>query len=299
MGEIFIILMVICAAISLFEPWIGVLYGYLFVVLTPQDIWWWDFSNIRATYWVLLPTSIGVMIGLLRGKFDIQILKSRRNLFILLLWMLCIISYFAGAYISVKSPYRFTIPAVTLSRLDKMFFLYFIACLCIDSEKKAKALYVVMLASFAYLTYWANHQYLIGNWSGRLNGPTSITGGGIYQDQNDFAMAFVVAQPFFWFFGGTRKTKLARWFCWLIIPLSWNAVFLTGSRGGFVGVTATIFLIAIRSRRKLLGLALIPVFFLIFLVEGGPVMTARVSGLDQYHVLALAHSPRIALDRLQ
>ena len=141
-----------------------------------------------------------------------------------------------------------------------------------------------MLASFAYLTYWANHQYLVGNWSGRLNGPSSITGSGIYQDQNDFAMAFVVAQPFFWFFGSARKTKLARWICWLIIPLSWNAVFLTGSRGGFVGVTATIFIIAMRSRRKLLGLALIPVFLLVFLVEGGPVMTARVNGLDQYQV---------------
>lgn len=298
MGHLFIVAMMVCAVVSLAYPWIGVLYGYLFVVLTPQAIWWWDFTGVRATFWVIVPTCIGVLIALARRRLDIEILKNKRNLYILLLWMAVILSYFFGAYINTISPYRFTIPAVTLSRFNKIFFFYFVACLCIDTEKKARALYIVMLVSFAYLTYWAIDQYLTGHWFGRLSGPVSITGAGLYGDQNDFAMAFVVAQPFFWYFGLNQKKRLWRWAWWMMIPLSWDAVFLTGSRGGFLGLVTTVAFIVLRSRRKLLGLALIPAFLVVFSLEGGPVMKTRVLSIDHYHKSASAedrlHSWRAA-----
>jgi putative inorganic carbon (HCO3(-)) transporter len=283
MGHLFIVLMMVCAVVSLAYPWIGVLYGYLFVVLTPQAIWWWDFQGVRATFWVILPTCIGVLIGLARRRLNVDILKNRRNLFILLLWFALVVSYFFGAFVHTISPYRFTIPAVTMSRMNKIFFFYFVACLCIDTEKKAKALFVVMMASFAYLTYWAVDQYLTGHWFGRLSGPVSVNGSGLYGDQNDFAMAFVVAQPFFWYFGSNQKRWIWRWAWWLWIPLSWDAVFLTGSRGGFLGLVTTVSFMVLRSRRKLLGLALIPAFLLVFALEAGPVMKTRVLSIDHYH----------------
>ena len=298
MGHLFIAAMMVCAVASLAYPWIGVLYGYLFVVLTPQAIWWWDFEGVRATFWVILPTCIGVLIALARKRLDLDILKNRRNLFILLLWVALVISYFFGPFVHTISPYRFTIPAVTMSRMNKIFLFYFVACLCIDTEKKAKALYVVMLVSFAYLTYWAVDQYLTGHWFGRLSGPVSLSGSGLYGDQNDFAMAFVVAQPFFWYFGSNQKRWIWRWAWWLWIPLSWDAVFLTGSRGGFLGLITTVAFMVLRSRRRLLGLALIPAFLIVFSHEAGPVMKTRVLSIDHYHKSASAedrlHSWRAA-----
>lgn len=283
MGHLFILAMMVCAVVSIAYPWIGVLYGYLFVVLTPQAVWWWDFEGIRATFWVIVPTCIGVLIALARGTVNVNILKNRRNLFILLLWFACVVSYFFGAFIHTVSPYRFTIPAVTMGRMNKIFFFYFVACLCIDTEKKTRALYVVLLISFAYLTYWAISQYLAGRWFGRLSGPASPFGSSIYSDQNDFAMVFVVAQPFFWYFGSSQERWIWRWLWWLLIPLSWDAVFLTGSRGGFLGLITTVVLIVLRSRRKLLGLALIPLFVLVFSLEAGPLMKARVLSIEHYH----------------
>lgn len=283
MGHLFIVAMMVCAVVSLAYPWIGVLYGYLFVVLTPSSIWWWDFTGIRATFWVILPTCVGVLIALGRKTLNVDILRNRRNFFILMLWSACVISYFFGAYVHTISPYRFTIPAVTLSRMNKIFFFYFVACLCINTEKKAKALYFVMLLSFSYLTYWAIDQYLMGHWFGRLGGPVSASGAGLYGDQNDFAMAFVVAQPFFWFFGSNQKRWAWRLAWWLWIPLSWDAVFLTGSRGGFLGLVTTVALIVLRSKRRVLGLVLIPAFLLVFSLEAGPVMKTRVLSIDHYH----------------
>ncbi len=288
MGHLFFVAMLVCAAASLIYPWVGVLYGYLFVVLQPQAIWWWDFTDSRATFWVIVPTCLGVIFGILRKTIKIDSLKNRRNLFILVLWIFVIQSYFFGAYIHTISPWRFTIPAVTLSRLNKIFFFYFIACLCIDTEKKAKYLFVVMLVSFAYLIYWANEQYLAGHWMGRLHGPSLLTGGGVYYDQNDFAMAFVVAQPFIWYFGANCKSKVTRIVSWVALALSWNAIFLTGSRGGFLGLVVTIFLIILRSKRRMLGFALIPLFLIVFMREAGPIMVSRVMSLDHYQVHASA-----------
>ena len=288
MGHVFVIAMVICAAASVIYPWIGVLYGYLFVVLQPQAVWWWDFTDVRATFWVIVPTCLGVILGLFRKTIQFDALRNRRNAFILLLWIFSVLSYFFGAFVHTVSPYRFSIPAVTLSRLDKIFFFYFIACLCIDTEKKAKYLFFVMLASFAYLSYWANSQYFAGHWTGRLNGPVPLGGGGLYYDQNNFAMVFVVAQPFIWYFGTNCKSKAARIFSWILLLLSWNAIFLTGSRGGFLGLVTTIFLIILRSKRRVLGFALVPLFLIVFVREAGPVMTKRVFSLDHYQVHASA-----------
>lgn len=288
MGHVFVIAMVICAVASVMYPWIGVLYGYLFVVLQPQAVWWWDFTDVRATFWVVVPTCLGVIFGLIRKTIKFDALRNRRNVFILLLWIFCVLSYFFGAFVHTASSYRFSIPAVTLSRLDKIFFFYFLACLCIDTEKKAKYLFIVMLASFVYLTYWANSQYWAGHWTGRLHGPAPLAGGGMYYDQNNFAMAFVVAQPFIWYFGANCGSKLLRVSSWLLVLLSWNAIFLTGSRGGFLGLLTTIFLLVLRSKRRVLGFALIPLFLVVFVREAGPVMTKRVFSLDHYEVHASA-----------
>ena len=284
MGHVFLLAMLVCAVVSLAYPWVGVLYGYLFVVMQPQEVWWWDFINVRATFWVIVPTCIGVLIGLARKSLNFEPLKDKRNLFILLLWAFSVLSYFFGAYVHTLSPYRFSIPAVTLSRLNKIIFFYFVACICIDTQKKAKYLYVVMLVSVGYLTYWANNQYWTGHWFGRLQGPTSAAGGGLYIDQNDFAMVFAVAQPFLWYFGVNCKSKLMSAFWWLLMPLSWNAIFLTGSRGGFLGLVVAIILIVVRSKRRILGLALIPIFLLVFLRDAGPIMAGRVISIDHYQV---------------
>jgi O-antigen ligase len=111
-------------------------------------------------------------------------------------------------------------------------------------------------------------------------------------------MAFVVAQPFFWYFGSNQKRWIWRWAWWLWIPLSWDAVFLTGSRGGFLGLVTTVVFMVLRSRRRLLGLALIPAFLLVFSLEAGPVMKTRVLSIDHYHKSASAedrlHSWRAA-----
>lgn len=283
MGIIVIVGLVACALASLARPWIGVAYAYLVVVLSPQDIWFWDFQGIRPEFWVILTTIIGVAIGFARGAISLKPLKRRRNLYVLVLWACVIVSYYFGPFTHVGGPFRFDNPDLALVKYNKIFVLYFIACLCVNDERKTHALFFVMVASVLYLVYWANLQAHTGHYFGRLNGPVGPSGQGNYQDQNNFAMLFVVGQPFLLFWGASQHRPLVRWAIWATVPFAWNAVFLTGSRGGLLGLGVTTFLIAVRSKRRgLMFLFLLPALVIAFVWKGGPVMQDRATTIVHY-----------------
>ena len=282
MGQIAVILLLVAVAlVSAAFPWIGVICGYLLSVLNPQTIWFWAFADLRPEFWILLPTGIGFLLGIAQGTVRLDGLWSRRNLCLAMLWLFSAISCYFGPYSHAGGPYRFEDAAYRFDELNKIFVLYFIACACIDDERRLKVLFYVLVGSGVYLTYWANLQYLTGQDFGRLGGPTSPQGG-VYTDENSFAALFVVAQPFLWFLGASFRFAWARWACWLVIPFLWHAVFLTGSRGGLLGLAATLLLTALRSKRRLLGLALIPAFLLVFAWQGGSVMQERADSIGGY-----------------
>jgi putative inorganic carbon (HCO3(-)) transporter len=278
------------SVMSLFRPWVGVVCAYLFVILVPQAVWYWNFEDLRPVYWVLLPTLVGFAFGLLRKEYDLSAIMNRRNLFLLILWLCFTISYYAGPYVDDMGPYRFTDPSWAVSIFNKVFLLYFVACLCIDTEKKLKVLVYVFVVSVVYLVYWANDQYLSGRFYGRLAGPVDVHGVGSYADENNFAMMFVTLLPYLWFGRFLFRRRLIRWGLCLMIPLGWHAIFLTGSRGALIGVAVTILVIAMRSRQRLLGLWLIPAFIVAYQWQAGKVMKERADTISEYSTETSASS---------
>jgi putative inorganic carbon (HCO3(-)) transporter len=278
----FFLLFLTIAAVALVRPWIGVVAAYGTVVLQPQAVWWWDFGGIRPDFWVLVPTALGIVIGVATKQLDLRTLQNKRNLYILVLWVCVIASYFFGPYVHVINKWRVFDSAKMLGIVNNMMLLYFMAAICIDSERKLMTLFYIVCGSAAYLVYWCNAQYFIHHVVGRIEGPQDVHGQGIYHDQNAFAMLFVVAQSFFWYLGLSQKRPLWRWAIWLIIPFSWNAVFLTASRGGLVGLGVAVLLIALRSKYKLFKYALIPAFVFVFVWEGGGLMKSRAETIGHY-----------------
>lgn len=278
------------ALVAIARPWIGVVAAYCIAILTPQAVWWWNFQELRPVLWVLLPTLIGVVLAGARGELSGAAALNRRNVFLLVLWLCYNLSYLVGPYVDVMGPYRYSDPAWAVATLNKIFLLYFIACFCIDEPKKLKALVGVVVVSSAYLTYWANDRYLSGGLVGRLAGPVDVTGSGIYSDENNFAMLFVVTVPFFWYVGQIFKSRMMRWGIWLIIPFAWHAVFLTASRGGLVGLAVVTMLMVWRSKNRLRGLWLIPAFVIAYFWQAGDLMRERASTIDEFRTETSAAS---------
>ncbi|MFO7717679.1 MAG: O-antigen ligase family protein, partial [Desulfohalobium sp.] len=281
MGEVLLYLLMAgtCLA-ALARPWIGVMAAYVFVVLGPQHIWWWNFQGIRPFFTIAIATIIGIVLAATRGDIDFSFLKTKINGLLLLLFVCITLSYFFGAYINGGPGPRFYNPEMIYERIMKIYIFYFLAVLCITDDKKFKYLSLVMVFSIMYLVYWANNQYLIGNWGGRLGGPRSIYGGH-YVDENGFAMLFVMGLPFLYYIGYYFKSFFLRYGMWLIIPFGWHAIFLTGSRGGLVGLGLVMLMTALRSPKKWIGLLLIPAFIFAYQWQAGSVMQDRATGITQ------------------
>lgn len=269
------------AVVSVARPWVGVVAAYVFVILTPQAVWWWAFRDIRPVYWIVLATMAGFGLAVLRGLIDFKILANRRTWYVLILWGAYNLSYYFGPYVDVAGEYRFTEASWSLSTINKIIVLYFLACMCIDDARKLKALLLVMIGSGIYLIYWANDMYLSGRGYGRLAGPTNLDGRGLYSDQNNFAMLFVVVLPVIWYAGFLIKNKLLRIGLWLVIPFGWHAVFLTGSRGGLVGIAATMMIMIWRSKHRMLSALLVPAFLVAYMWQAGDVMRDRAGTLTE------------------
>ena len=269
------------AAATIFSPWIGVLAVYTIGILTPQNIWWWHFVGKRPYYWAAIPLVVGWLFATFRNKVDYSVLRSPIAASVALLWFTTIIAYYFGPYIGIWNDYHFFDARSVFIKFNKIFLVFFISICLIDSRKKAKYLALVITLSTCYLIYWANLRYLTGKVFGRLHGPTGI-GISIYNDENIFAMLFVVGIPFIFYTGWYFRQRYIRYPVWLIIPFGWHAVFLTGSRGALIGLAVVTALISWRSKNALLKWALIPALVAAFFWQGGSIMHERAETITKY-----------------
>ncbi len=282
---------------SFIYPYIPVLAYYTLAILQPQAIWFWAFSGVRASYIAAIAAIIGFLVSFIRNP-DFQAWKSKQIFCLLGLWLWMFLSMYFGAFPtrSFGAPYENASWLITTA--SKMFLIVFIAVYLIKTPKELKYLCWAIILSIAYLIYWGNMQYINGaifhNPLCRLKGPHDpFTGAGVYYEENTFAMLFVTTLPFFYYFFQYEKNKLLKFFLLLLIPLGWHCIFLTGSRGGFLGLGITILYAALRSKKKLIGAGLIIALIVAFVWQGGSLMKKRAESIEGYH------QDKSAVERLQ
>lgn len=188
-----------------------------------------------------------------------------------------VLSYLLGPFVQARNEYRFFELEDVLVRLLKNFLVFYISIALIDTNDKANWLSFVLIITAAYLTYWANFQYISGLQFDRIHGPR-----GIYHDENVFAVLFVVSCPFFFYMGHHIQSKIFRYLLWTFIPFAWHSVFLTESRGGLLGLSVVVFLMSFRLSNRLLKLGIIIAFIGAFIWQGGTIMRQRANTIESY-----------------
>lgn len=273
--------LLITSIVSILRPWIGVLVAYVFAILTPQSIWWWAFEGVRPVLWTLLPTLIGIIILCFRGRLDFSRLFNRQCICLFILWVLFLLSSYLGSHVTENLHRWFELDYIR-SLVNNIFLLYFAATLLIDTEHKLKCMVLVFIVSTCYFIYWINDQYLFHGRFGRIGGPVGVYGSSVYADENCFAMLFVTGLPFLYYFGFYLKRRLYRYIVWLMIPLGWHAVFLTGSRGGLIGLLVTLIVVALKSSKKVVGIGILILFAFAFQWQAGDTMKGRASSISSF-----------------
>lgn len=273
MGKILYLLTILGAGIAIPFPWVGVVNGYFSILLGPHVLWWWNFEGSRHFLIISTCTFIGLIFYGLNNRIEINRLFNKFNFYLFIWLFFILISFFFGPYVAGGPGERYFDPKYIVEIAVKSFLFYFASTLCIDSEKKFKYLVYVIIFSCLFYIYWINERYLSGYY-GRLGGPK---GSNIdqYGDENNFAMFFVIALPFIYYLSLSLKNKFLKYLIWLIVPLGWHAVFLTGSRGGLLGLASGVVTLILRSSRKRYGILVALAMVVAFVWQGGPVMQER------------------------
>jgi probable O-glycosylation ligase (exosortase A-associated) len=107
-----------------------------------------------------------------------------------------------------------------------------------------------------------------------LQGP-----GGMLEDNNDFSLALCMALPLLIHIGATEQDKHLRRGIWLAAPLTAFTVIMTTSRGGFLALSAVIFMLVWRSRNRVAAFSVGGVALLIGLMFIPPKYYDRLTTL--------------------
>lgn len=287
MGTYFLWFVIISICLfSLSRPWVGVMSYYFLALLGPQYIWWWIFDGIRVSMIVAVFTFIGIISSIVNGKYKYSFVINKNNFFVLTLWIAIVVSYFFGPYVDGNNISHLS-PRFVFNTTNTICLFYLFSAIEINTLKKIKVLSALICLAIVILTYWSNFQYFTENWGqfhlGRLEGPSSIDGSSIYRDSNNFSMFFVSCLPFLYYFSWELKSIWFRSLLWLIILFALHAIFLTGSRGGLLGIGVVFLSILLFSNRKFLIFILLLFLLLFYQFQAGDVMkerSAQITNID-------------------
>jgi probable O-glycosylation ligase (exosortase A-associated) len=240
----------LAAALSLFplvaiglailrSPLLGVLLIYVLEYFRPQDL----IGTLSAFRLPFLATA-GVFV-----LFMIRVIRDPKHLVV---WprqattLAVLVAFMALSVLtSVNNYWAFEFWRGMV--LTVMLFLLTVNV--VETPSHVRRLLGVLLAAHLFLCFKGAFQYVLGN----QFGTTGMVGGNFLGDENDFALALIVIFPFAYFaidLAGSAGKKIL----WSAVALLFLiTIVLTMSRGGFIGMAATLVVCWLRSRRKLAG----------------------------------------------
>ena len=229
---------------SFINPFYGLLIYIWFAYIRAQE-WAWGapwFIKMRPS----LLLAISVILGAIMNGEKI-FLKNKINYLLIAFWVTCLISYISA----INSRIAF----FWFDFFTKLLILGFCMSGMVNTKDRlVKAVLVIVLS--------------IGFYSGKcglygiIHPGAKIYGapGGIYIDNNTFALIFVMGLPLIFFIHDLitdPKHKMFKKFLRVLFFLSILGIVFTYSRGGFLGLAAVILAINWRSKRKFTTIPLI------------------------------------------
>ncbi len=280
MGTIFlyILLCAICLA-SLTRPWVGAIGYYVYALLSPQSIWFWIFNDLNVSKMLAVATLLGFCFSALQGKINYSNIRHRQNYSLMIIWGMIHVSNMLTPFPNFSAG----IPVTSvLSTLNTVMILYFVSQFLFTTQKQLTYLFYALLATGIYYVYWANRSYLTGEmWlystTGRLRGPM----GSIYEDENAFALIFVISMPLILFYALGLKNKLYKVALLCVIPLLWHAVFLTGSRGALIAMAASLLYSQTLIKSKTFNVTIICGLIAALIYQGGELLNRTEGTMEK------------------
>ena len=256
-AAIVITIVALSLPVALARPFYGTLLWSWAAYFRPHDLAW-GVQEYRLSFYIALATSVGFFFALLMGRERLTNLFTREAFLLLMLLAVLAIVCDSALYNQEDAWEKF-------HDYWKIFLMTLLTACLITSGARLRMMAWVVALSIGALGFK-------GGFLGALRGARLQGPGGFLLDNNDFALALNMAFPMLYYLALTEKEKLHKWIFGLTAFFTAVAVVLTHSRGGFLGLVAVAFFLALKSRRKTLA-----IFSLIFLVLFGVALIPFIS----------------------
>ena len=232
--------------LALFAPFTGVLSFIWMAYTRPHE---WAYAN-GAQYSLVI--AIATIIGYLIFELPRRPPKLKANILLILLML----QYTFAGYLLAYSP---EYAQAKYIEMMKIFVVTMLVATMTDSENRIRWVLLVSLGSIGMIAL-RSFLGVILTGGQRIYGP-----GGLYEDNNDFAILLNLAMPMLLYFGQTETRWWMRYLFYLFTFSAFITIIFTYSRGGFLGLSAALIFLALKSRHKVIGLVGVAVLGIAFI----------------------------------
>jgi putative inorganic carbon (hco3(-)) transporter len=246
--------------ICFFRPYFGVLMWVWVAYFNPHRFTWGFAYDFPVSTVIAVPTLLGILFS---RQVNRRIFE-RETLLLLLFWAWLAISYLNATHVPIFADHTYD-AQIRLVAVSKALLMTFVIILLVNSKKKLDYLFIVTALSFGALAIKGTIFGVRTEGSFRVWGPPDS----FVADNNDLGLALNMTLPIMFFMAREATSRWLRRFLWLSFFSSALAVILTYSRGALLGLAVVLASLSLKSRRKLVSVALL-VSFGMFVVAFAP-----------------------------
>lgn len=262
--------------LSLFQPFSGLLLYLFFAHAHPADFVW---PGYIFNYGLFLAPSLIVGYVLFDMRKSPPRIKGMMLLLVFWAWLT------VAAFLARDTHLAFDM----LARYSKMFVIAFLIAAMANTEERIRKILLVLAGCLGILGLKSLLSVIVTGGQYRVRGP-----GGLLTEENEYALAMNMAIPILYWLASVEQGKWLRRGMRAAAIACGIVVIFTRSRSGFLGLIVVCLLIALYSRRKLLGVAGLAVLVTLF------VMFGPEASKERYETISTAsQQDESAIGRLQ
>ena len=279
--------MLILVPMAFFAPFTGILSFIWMAYTRPQE---WAYAG-SAQY------SLAIAAATIAGYLLFELPQRPPRLKEHFLLLLLILQYTVAGWLLAYSP---EYAQLKYTEMMKIFLITILISSMTDSESRVRWILLVSLGTIGGISFRSFLGIIITGGS-RVYGP-----GGLYEDNNDYAILLNLALPMLFYFGQKEKQRWLRYTFYLFSFTSLITILFTYSRGGFIGLCLALIFMALKSRYKITGLIGVAVLGVVFFSFAPKEVLNRVNTIQgasendssaQQRLRAWAVCLKIAADR--
>lgn len=251
-------IMLIAVPLAFLSPFVGVL-TFIWMAITRPHEW----AYVQSAQYSLM-VGVATVLGYVVFEMVKRPPKVTANLLMILVWVQTLMGTYFGYNVPNAEP--------KFIEFTKVIVIGLLISALVDSEQKVRWFLLVVVGAVALVTFKDFVGSIIHLGNVKLTGP-----GGSFEDNNDYALLLVMTTPLAYYFAKGEERWWLRWGYYGIAVMTATTILFTYSRGGFLGLCVVALLMALKTKYKVTGLAILAVLAALFISFGPEKVKERIS----------------------